>query len=1093
MDRGSGTAPCGGARRGGATPGALTYVLFAAFAGGAAGQPRVLDNFDSLDSWRVTSSEGVDAAIVAGEGSDGAGLRLDYHFRSGAGFCVVRREFSVALDENYRFAFDLRGVAPANNLEFKLVDESGENVWWENRRAYEPPREWRTLVTPRRRLQFAWGPSGGAPLRKISAIEFAVASASGGHGSLWIDRLTYQPLPASTTEDAAPRVTFWSGGGADRTLDLPTSGAIRWRWADSAGSGLRVDLGRVREVGGLAIQWTAERGATAYEIALSEDGQSWEDAARVEHGDGGGDYIALPDAHARHIRLVMTDAHPPGAVELCRLRVLPPEFAESPNTMWRTIAADAPRGRYPRYLLGEQVMWTVAGVPGDSAEALLDTDGAIEVDRGAFRIEPFLRIGDTLVTWADVETQPALAHNDLPIPSVTWSRTRAADTPPGQRGVSLQVTALVDGPAGAAVLRPAYRIANTSDVEREGALLLAVRPFQILPPWHELNLVGGAARINSLNWDGNTLTVNGRHAISASPAPSAVAARGFADGDVAADRAERAPSTPPAVEDPRGFASALLRFDFRLAPGGETRVVLTVPFCYAATAGHSAQPPQPASPTTAEQWQEAHERVAEQWSRELNRVGLHLPPSAARLARTFRTVQGHILINADGPRIQPGSRTYERSWIRDGALTSTALLYTGHAGPVREFLDWYAPHQFESGKVPCVVDRRGPDPVPEHDSTGQLIYALRKYYQFTRDRAFLERHLPRVVRGVDYIEALRGERMTREYLEGPAEQRAKFGLVPESISHEGYSAKPMHSYWDNFFVLRGLADAAAIASVLERPELVDRFERLRDDYRRCLGESLRIAMEARRIDFIPGCVELGDFDATSTAIALFPCEARGVLSAPAVAATFDRYYQYFGDRRDGRLEWTNYTPYEVRLIGTFLRLDQPARAHALLDFFLAGQRPREWNQWGEVVWHDATFPGFVGDMPHTWVGSDFLSAARSLFVHERESDDALVLAAGVRAPWLEGPEAAEGVAVRAFPTTYGLVSYTLRRTGDALRIDLETAFDPAPSAVIIHNPTSRAIAHVNANGDAIQTFTNRAVVLNKIGARTSVVVSLGGD
>ena len=33
------------------------------------------------------------------------------------------------------------------------------------------------------------------------------------------------------------------------------------------------------------------------------------------------------------------------------------------------------------------------------------------------------------------------------------------------------------------------------------------------------------------------------------------------------------------------------------------------------------------------------------------------------------------------------------------------------------------------------------------------------------------------------------------------------GLVTESISHEGYSAKPVHSYWDDFWALRGLDDA----------------------------------------------------------------------------------------------------------------------------------------------------------------------------------------------------------------------------------------------------------------------------------------------
>jgi hypothetical protein len=33
----------------------------------------------------------------------------------------------------------------------------------------------------------------------------------------------------------------------------------------------------------------------------------------------------------------------------------------------------------------------------------------------------------------------------------------------------------------------------------------------------------------------------------------------------------------------------------------------------------------------------------------------------------------------------------------------------------------------------------------------------------------------------------------------PAPGRKLFyGLLPASISHEGYSAKPMHSHWDNF-------------------------------------------------------------------------------------------------------------------------------------------------------------------------------------------------------------------------------------------------------------------------------------------------------
>lgn len=1091
MDRGPGSArrvrPC---RRRIMAFGGLLCLAVAALVPATDGQPRVLDDFDTLDAWRVTASEGVEATITPDQGPHGPALRFDYHFRSGAGFCVVRRELPLTLDENYRFAFDLRGAAPANNLEFKLVDESGENVWWENRRAYQPPRDWQTLATPKRRLQFAWGPSGGAPLKQISAIEFAVASATGGRGSLWIDRLTYQPLSAANSSGDAAQVTFSSDSEVtDTTLDLPANGQVRWSTADGVRHAeAQIDLGAVREVGGLAVGWADEHYARAYEIALSDDGQAWTPAVRVERGDGGNDYVALPNAQARYVRLAIPSVDPERGIEIRRLRVPPPEFAESPNALWRTVAADAPRGRYPRHLLGEQVVWTVAGAPADDFEALLDADGALEVDRGAFRIEPFLRIGDAFVTWADVEAQPSLANGDLPIPSVTW---RPKDS--SSAGVSLEVTALVEGPAGAAVLRPAYRIVNTSDIERSGTLFLAIRPFQVLPPWHELNLVGGAARVESVDWDGRALKVNARHAVYAAPAPNAVNACAFADGDIVAALASDRLPVDVRAADPNGFASAVLRFDFALAPGAETLAVLAVPFANEPAETRAKRLAAPDSATAIEEWRAAYRRVSEDWQRALNRVELRLPPIASRLGQTFRTVQGHILINADGPRIQPGSRTYERSWIRDGALTSTALLYTGHAEQVRAFLDWYAPHQFESGKVPCVVDRRGPDPVPEHDSTGQLIYALLKYYEFTRDRAFLERHLPRVVRGVEYIEALRSERMTSAYREGPAEMRARYGLVPESISHEGYSAKPMHSYWDNFFVWRGLKDATTIAQTLKRPELAERFERLHAEYERCLAESVRLAMTTHQIEFIPGCVELGDFDATSTAIALFPCGARHVLPTSAVAATFDRYYRFFCDRRDRRLEWRNYTPYEVRLINTFLRLEQPDRAHDLINFFLADQHPQEWNQWGEVVWRDPAFPGFVGDMPHTWVGSDFLSAARSLFVYEREADDALVLAAGVRAEWLDDADTTGGVRIRAFPTPYGSVSYSLRRAGHDVRLELETAFERAPAAVVVFNPTGRAITRVTANGEVIEAFTPRAITLAGVGPQTSVMITLAAE
>ena len=71
----------------------------------------------------------------------------------------------------------------------------------------------------------------------------------------------------------------------------------------------------------------------------------------------------------------------------------------------------------------------------------------------------------------------------------------------------------------------------------------------------------------------------------------------------------------------------------------------------------------------------------------------------------------------------------------------------------------------------------------------------------------------------------------------------------------------------------------------------------------------------------------------------------GAEALSGLAATFERYWQEATARRDGKREWKDYTPYELRSVGALLRLGQPERAWAMLDFFFKDQRPEGWNQW----------------------------------------------------------------------------------------------------------------------------------------------------
>ncbi|MFM9958771.1 MAG: hypothetical protein ACKVZJ_11910, partial [Phycisphaerales bacterium] len=568
-----------------------------------------------------------------------------------------------------------------------------------------------------------------------------------------------------------------------------------------------------------------------------------------------------------------------------------------------------------------------------------------------------------------------------------------------------------------------YRIHNRADDVKSGSLVLALRSFQVLPAWHTLNGAGGVSKVEPATRGVRLklavtqgLSLDTDHLYTAGC--SELESRGGEHDIIERLAAGEWSDAQPLPDDAAAIDSAAVLLDVSVPPG-QSRC-----FWFRAQSGGE----RPSIPTP-----EALDRGAEQitasWREKLSRVTIDLPPIAQELEDTFAAQIGWILVNRDGPAIQPGSRTYDRTWIRDGALTATALLYTGHNEEVRAFLDWFKDFQYADGKIPCCVDSRGPDPVPEHDSHGQYLYAVATYHRFTGDDDLLRRHWPHIVKTVSYIESLRAQRMTDQYKNGtpgpPAEDRAKYGLVPESISHEGYSAKPMHSYWDNFFVLRGLKDAVYAAEKLGENETAARWSVLVADFRRTLVDSIALAMQNKSIDYIPGCVELGDFDATSTAVAVFPCDEADVLPPAAVARTFEKYWEFFTSRRDGTRKWNDYTPYENRLISAELKLGNPRRAHDLMDWFLADRNPAGggWRQWGEIVWRDKTAPRFVGDLPHTWVGSDFLKAVRNLCVYERGGDASLVIGAGLAREWVETPE---GVRVANLATEHGPVSYTLR-------------------------------------------------------------------
>ncbi len=1026
---------------------------------------RELDGFESDKPWTtIISDSTVHIQTSTVDGKSGRALRIDYEFSAGTGFCGIEKEIPLDLPENFQFSFYLKGESPSNNLEFKLLDKSGENVWWRNQRSFDFPQKWTRIRVKKRDIEFAWGPIQDKALHSVNKIQFFIASSAGGKGTVYLDDFRFATLAAPDTVPPEPSASV-SSRQKDASGANLFDGHIETAWRNQPGDSLPeivIDLHKNYEYGGLVIDWDEQDYAREYDVFSSNDKNKWEIIYRLRNGNGGRAYLPLRNGGSRYLKLALKKSARHARFAINEISVKDFAFSETPEALYSRIARDNPRGFFPRYFYGEQTYWTICGVNNDRDEALINEDGMVEVDKKRFSVEPFIFSDGRLFSWNDTKNTQHLMDDYLPIPSVTREKG----------GLKLTTQIFSDGPAGASVLYFQYTLKNILSETQSGNMYLAIRPFQVNPPWQFLNTPGGTVRIKNIAYQSNRVQVDDDKTVFSLSQADAFGAASFDEGDITRFLHKNTLPSSQQVSDDAGLASGALKYHFRLEANGTKTVILAVPF-------HTSSK----YVVSEKQVPSRLEAVRKFWQKKLNTVHFRLPSSAKPLINTLRSNLAYILINRDGFGIQPGSRSYERSWIRDGALTSSALLKMGVRREVKAFINWYSAYQYANGKVPCVVDSRGPDPTPENDSHGQLIFALLQYYNFTGDKAFLEKNYIHVQKAIAYMDGLRASRKTARYVSGSPTEKACYGLLPESISHEGYSAKPMHSYWDDFFALKGYKDAVRIAGILGHTKDAERFAAARDSFKTDVYHSIKRAMENKQIDYIPGCVELGDFDATSTAIAIYPVNELQNLPQPQARNTFERYFKYFQQRRDAQIDWRDYTPYEVRLIGTFIRLGQRERAHRLVDFFFKDRRPAAWNHWAEVVRKGYRTPGFIGDMPHTWVGSDFISALRSFFVYEDEQRQSLVIGAGLYREWLDAPQ---GIGVRNLPTYYGKLSYDIKKQGSTYRVKLYGMVKLPPGKLELVNFRKEKPVTVQVNGKQVTEFDENKILVKEFPAHVRI-------
>ncbi|MCD9031286.1 discoidin domain-containing protein [Luteimonas sp. Y-2-2-4F] len=886
----------------------------------------------------------------------------------------------------------------------------------------------------------------------------------------------FEPIAAAR----APRA-HGLAAGVDGAALFGASGPARGELAQAGAAPgtrrLEIDLPRGDAIAGLEVWWDGPRDGARLE--MRDEAGAWSALAEDPGGLGERSYLAAERVRTpRALRLTVGEAggRPPA---IARMRLLGPKQVLTPTRRYEILAARAHRALFPSSLHGQQVYWTTVGVPAGRQKSLFDEYGNLEPFKGG----PMLQ-----AIWRDASGRAAVADNDparrhalregwMPMPSVAWT---------AQPGVEVRNEAFAVEHGGQPVTLARYRVANTGTTPVEGTLWLAVRPLQVNPPWQH----GGWSPIRRIAIEGEAahprVRVDGRTLLaSLTPADEAGAAPFGAHGETEVTASAAAGRAPPArqAEDPAGLASGLLGYPLRLAPGAHADVVVALPLGTQALDPVQGELPEPppldlgalraGRDDAGAAFDAAAEAVAAQWRDRFAPLDLALPDDD--LVHMLRAQGAYMLINQTGPAMQPGPRNYNRSFIRDGAATAAILLRMGQPRVARDYLRWYTDHALNpNGMVSPILNEdgsinRGFGSDIEYDSQGQYIQLVADVARLDGGPESVREYLPAVIQAMRFLQALRERTMGPGYMAGHPAPARFHGILAPSISHEGYSS-PTHSYWDDYFGIKGWHDGAWLAEALGDAGTARWAREQGAALSDSVAASIRATIAWKGSDFIPSSADLGDSDPTSVSIALDPTGARHVLPERELETTFDRYLAEQVRTRGAPDALWAYTPYELRNVLTYVHLDRPAEAQELLDGFLAHRRPLAWQMWPEVVHSRERYPGYIGDMPHTWIGAEYARTLFGMLLHE--GDDGLRLLPGAPPDWLAG----DGIALRALPTAFGSLTLRARQDAATLHLDLGDGL-PADLPVQVWWPSRTRPQRVLVDGADARDYDARRIVL----------------
>ena len=514
----------------------------------------------------------------------------------------------------------------------------------------------------------------------------SITAGSGGKGTVWIDDLTLHARSsrcartparrAATATSAAP------GHDAPRSARMATP---RHRGARPAGGAqsLTLDFGATRDYGGATIDWAP--GAARRRLRRSRPrstARQWDPRARGARRQRRPRLASTcprlnRDGCGSHSSVERADATGYGIRELRRrARSIGPTTR---NAFFRARGRRARRAGAIRATSSRRAVVLDRRRLTATTRALINEDGVLETARGRLLGRAIPARGRPAGDAGTTRGRRSRSRRGyLPIPTVTWTRRRRSARDHGVRRPARRTRRRSTRATACAIIahgaRRVHALARRSPVPGESAVAVSQRARRRRADRRVSRWEDRAAR---------------ERTAGVVPLTRAVGVR---RRDVRRRRDHRtrcAQATLPPRARRRAIASGI-------AARAHSTSTLAIPraratMCYVLDAAPRATAPPRSPPPSRATTRRARVRESPprrrrraRWTRRSTACRSTLPPSAARRrpTRCARTL-AYILINRDGAAIQPGSRSYARSWIRDGSMIVAALLRLGHADEVR--------------------------------------------------------------------------------------------------------------------------------------------------------------------------------------------------------------------------------------------------------------------------------------------------------------------------------------------------------------------------------------------------------------------------